>query len=88
MNAKLLFKTIFLMVFLLLFVMIGFYNRNSVSFVLPPILPKAISQPAGFMYFAFFAVGVIVGTILTAGGGGGKSSGGGGSSKPSKPSKS
>ena len=30
---------------------------------------KTINQPAAIMYFAFFAVGVLSGTILTAGGG-------------------
>jgi uncharacterized integral membrane protein len=84
MNAKLLFKTIFLLVMLLLLVLIGNQNRGNVSFTLQPLV-KSVSQPAGIMYFGFFAVGVLTGTILTAGGG--KSSGGGAASKPSKPSK-
>lgn len=91
MNAKLLFKTIFLMVILLLLVMMGIYNKSNVSFSLPPILPRALTQPAGIMYIAFFAIGFLAGTIMTAGSGGsGKSSGssGSGASKPSKSSKS
>jgi asparagine synthase (glutamine-hydrolysing) len=36
MNAKLLFKTIFLIIMLLLLVMIGLNNRGPVSFSLPP----------------------------------------------------
>jgi uncharacterized integral membrane protein len=88
MNAKILFKTIFLMAVLLLLVMMGMNNRSSVSFALPPILPKAISQPGAIMYFAFFAAGVITGTVLTAGGGKSSGGGGSGSAKPSKPSKS
>jgi uncharacterized integral membrane protein len=82
MNAKILFKTIFFLLMLLLLVMMGIYNKGSVSFSLPPILPKSISQPAAIMYFAFFALGFISSTILSAGG-----KGGGGGSKPSKPSK-
>lgn len=78
MNAKLLFKTVFLIIILLLLVLMGMNNRGSVSFALPPILPKAITKPAAIMYFAFFAVGVLTGTILTAGGG----------KKGSKPAKS
>ena len=40
-----------------------------------PLLKQKIEQPAAIMYFAFFAVGVLSGTILTAGGKkGGKSS--------------
>lgn len=67
MNAKLLLKTVFLIVILLLLVLMGMSNRGSVSFALPPILDKAISQPAAIMYFAFFAIGVLTGTVLTAG---------------------
>lgn len=84
MNAKLIFKTIFLLVILLLLVLVGNYNRSNVSFALPP-LSLRVSQPAGIMYFGFFAVGVLTGTVLTAGGGKGKGSSS--SAKPSKPSK-
>ena len=88
MNAKLLFKTVFAMVILLLLVVMGMNNRGTVSFALPPILPRPISQPSAIMYFAFFAVGVVTGTVLSAGGGkkGGKG-GGEGNSKPSKSAK-
>ncbi|HYE30042.1 MAG TPA: hypothetical protein VEH27_01310 [Methylomirabilota bacterium] len=79
MNAKLLLKTIFLIIILLLLVMIGMYNRSWVEFSLPPFV-RGIRQPSGIMYFAFFAVGLITGTILTAGKKGGGSSSG--SSKP------
>jgi uncharacterized integral membrane protein len=77
MNAKLLFKTIFLIIVLLLLVLMGMHNREFINFSLPPLLKTTISQPAAIMYFAFFAVGVLTGTILTAGGkrGGGKSKG-------------
>ena len=68
MNAKLLFKTIFLMLVLLLLVMMGMNNQKKVSFSFPPLLKRSISQPAAIMYFTFFAVGVITGTVLTAGG--------------------
>ena len=65
MNAKLLLKTIFLIVMLLLLVLIGLNNPGKVPLVLP-YLPHT-QQPAAIMYFAFFAVGVLTGTILTAG---------------------
>ena len=85
MNIKLLLKTIFLIAILLLLVLMGMNNRGSVIFALPPILPKSIHQPAAIMYFAFFAVGVLTGTILSAGGGKGKgSSGSGGKGKGDK----
>jgi uncharacterized integral membrane protein len=84
MNAKLLFKTIFLIVVLLLLVLMGMNNPTSVTFKLPPVLPRhGVTQPAALMYFAFFAVGVLSGTVLTAGGG----KGSGGAGKASKSAK-
>lgn len=76
MNAKLLLKTLFLIVILLLLVMMGMNNPGKVSFALPPLIPRAVSWPAAMMYFAFFAIGVITGTVLTAGGKKGSSSSG------------
>lgn len=75
MNAKLLLKTIFMIGILLLLVIMGMNNRQTVELSLPPILPKTLSQKAAIMYFGFFGVGVLTGTVLTAGGGkrGGKS---------------
>ena len=69
MNAKLLLKTIFVILILLLLVLMGMNNRSTVDFTLPPLVDKVIKQPAALMYFAFFAVGVLTGTIMTAGGG-------------------
>ncbi|MDB6121932.1 MAG: hypothetical protein JWQ71_925 [Pedosphaera sp.] len=71
MNAKLLLKTIFLIVVLMLLVLMGMHNRQDISFKLPPLLKETVSQPAALMYFGFFAVGVLTGTVLTAGGKGG-----------------
>jgi hypothetical protein len=61
---------------LLLLVIMGMHNGQPVDLKMPPILPKAQTQPAAIMYFAFFAIGVLSGTILTAGtkGGGGSRS--------------
>jgi len=47
---------------------------------LPPLISKAVQQPAAIMYFAFFAVGILTGAVLTTGVG---KKGGGGTSKPS-----
>jgi uncharacterized integral membrane protein len=67
MNAKLLLKTLFLIIVLLLLVLMGMHNRSTVDFTLPPLLKGHFRQPAALMYFAFFAVGVLTGTVLTAG---------------------
>jgi uncharacterized integral membrane protein len=83
MNAKLLLKTIFLMIIVLLLVIMGMHNRQMVPFILPPLVRHQVSQPAAIMYVAFFAVGVLTGTVLTAGLGKRGSSG----AKASKPSK-
>lgn len=66
---------------LFLLVLIGLDNKQTVSFVLPPLFSKAVHQPAAIMYFAFFAIGMLTGAVLTAGvgkkgGGAGKTSGG------------
>jgi len=79
MNAKLLLKTVFLIAVLLLLVIMGMNNGQTVELKMKPILSTAQSQPAAIMYFAFFAVGVLSGTILTAG-----TKGGGRSSKSDK----
>jgi uncharacterized integral membrane protein len=67
MNAKLLLKTIFFILILLLLVLMGMHNRGMVDFTLPPLLKTVIKQPAALMYYAFFAIGVLTGTVLTAG---------------------
>ncbi len=85
MNAKLLLKTVFLMIVLLLLVIMGMHNQRSINFVLPPLVNRPVTQPAAIMYFGFFAIGVITGTVLTAGSG--KKGSGGSSGRVSKSSK-
>ncbi len=81
MNTKLVLKTLFLIAILLLLVIMGMNNRQTVELSIPPILPKT-KAPAALMYFGCFGVGVLCGTILTAGKKSG--SGGGGKSNPAK----
>lgn len=83
MSPKLIAKTLFMIVVLSLLVLMGMNNRKSVELSLPPLLPKAQEAPAALMYFGFFAVGLLTGTILTAGSGkrGGGSGGAGRSGK-------
>jgi uncharacterized integral membrane protein len=79
MNMKLLLRTIFLVLILLLLVIMGMNNRQTVGLSLPPFL-KMLKLSAAIMYFAFFAVGVLSGTMLT----GGKKGAGSGRSKAQK----
>ena len=78
MNAKLLLKTLFLIIVALLLVIMGMHNQGNATLSLPPIIPKSFSQPAAIMYVGFFGLGFLSGAILTAGGG----KKGGGKSKP------
>lgn len=48
----------------------GMNNLESVPFGFSPILSKPVELPSAIMYFSFFAIGVVTGTILTAGRGG------------------
>jgi hypothetical protein len=75
MNSKLLLKTLFLIAILSLLVLMGMNNRSKVELHLPPLISQTVRMEAALMYFAFFSVGVLTGTVLTAGGkkGGGKS---------------
>ncbi len=75
MNVRLLFKTIFLIVVALLLVLMGMRNQDEVTLALPPLLAKAVRQPAAIMYVGFFGLGFLSGAVLTAGGrkSGGKS---------------
>ena len=80
MNFKMLLKPVFLIAVLLLLVIMGMNNRQSVALLLPPMLTKGLKLPAAIMYFGFFAVGFLSGTVLT----GGKKGGSSGKSKPQK----
>ena len=68
MNPKLLLKTIFVIAILSLLVIMGMNNRQDVELSMPPLLKNTLKAPAALMYFGFFAVGVITGTIMIAGG--------------------
>ena len=68
MNFKLLCKAILIIAILALLVMMGMHNPQPAQLDLPPILPKELKQPACYMYFGFFGVGFLVGTLLMAGG--------------------
>ena len=68
MKLMLLIKTAFVMGIFLILVLMGIHNQVPVDFKCPPLIANVVKQPAALMYFAFFAVGVITGTIITFGG--------------------
>ena len=49
MNAKVLLKSLFVVLVLLLLVLMGMNNRELVDFSLPPLIPKRVRQPAALM---------------------------------------
>lgn len=72
MNFKLIFKTLFIIAVLSLLVLMGLNNPNTIELHLPhvkPEWPTVLKQPAALMYFGFFGVGFLAGTIVMAGGG-------------------
>lgn len=81
---KLLLKITFLLFVLYVLVLLGRENRGTVDFTLPPLLPGKITLPSAIMYYVFFAVGVVTGSILTAGMSKGEGKGGGGAGKAGK----
>ena len=68
MNAKLLFKSVFLVAVALLLVLMGMNNQSDVTLSMPPLASKVLHQPAAIMYVGFFGVGFLSGAILMAGG--------------------
>jgi hypothetical protein len=80
MNFKLIFKALLIIAVLALLVVMGMYNRQTVTLSMPKNWGPEQSLPAAMMYYIFFGVGFLVGTVLMAGGG----KKGGGSGKSSK----
>jgi len=66
MNFKLIFKTLLIIALLALLVIMGMYNRQYVQFKMPHV--RTQEQPAAIMYFSFFGIGFLSGTLLMAGG--------------------
>jgi uncharacterized integral membrane protein len=72
MPFKLIFKTLVIIAILSLLVLMGMNNTNTIELHLPhvkPEWPTVLKQPAAMMYFGFFGVGFLAGTIVMAGGG-------------------
>jgi len=64
MNLKLYFRGVVFLVLLFIVLYIGMNNPQPVDFNFPLLPQKKISQPASFVFFVIFAVGVIAGLLL------------------------
>ncbi len=72
MNLKLIFKTLVIIAILSLLVLMGMNNTSYIELHLPRIKPEwptVLKQPAALMYFGFFGIGFLAGTIVMSGGG-------------------
>jgi hypothetical protein len=80
MNFKLIFKALLIVFVLALLVILGLYNRQTVTLFIPKSWGTQQTLPAALMYYIFFGVGFLIGAVMMAGGG----KKGGGSGKSSK----
>ena len=78
MSFKVLFRSLVFLAILFVVLYAGMNNTQSIEFSFPILFQRSIHQQAGMIYFCVFAVGVLGGTLLTAGGG---RRGGGGKDK-------
>lgn len=74
MNFKILIRTLLFLAILFVMVVVGMENTKAIEFRFQMLWPKPVVQPAAFIYFAVFAIGVVAGTLLHFGGGKGKGS--------------
>ncbi len=72
MNFKVFLRSLVFLAILFVVLYAGINNTKEIEFSFPLAFAKSIHQPAAFIFFAIFAVGVLGGTMLTAGGGKGK----------------
>lgn len=69
MNLKLLFRSVIFLLMLFAVLYAGLNNTNAIDFSFPIVFSKNVHQPAAYIFFGIFAIGVLGGTMLTAGGG-------------------
>ena len=69
MSFKVLLRSLVFLAILFVVLYTGMNNTQSIEFSFPLAFPKPIREPAAFIYFALFAIGVVGGTLITAGGG-------------------
>jgi len=81
MSFKSVFKSVVFLAILFAMLYVGMNNPQKIDFSFPIVFQKKITESAALIYFGVFAVGVLAGTVLTAGGGKGRGAGGRGGDK-------
>jgi len=70
MSFKVLLRSVVFLAILFAVLYAGIHNTKEIEFSFPLLFQKDIRQSAALIYFCIFAIGVLGGTVLTAGGGG------------------
>ncbi len=69
MSFKAVLKSIVFLAILFVMLYVGMNNTNEIDFSFPVASKDKIHATAALIYFGVFAVGVLAGTVLSAGGG-------------------
>lgn len=78
---KIFFRALVFLALLFLVVYVSMNNTHAVDFFFPVLSAQKVRLTAAILFFAFFAIGVLAGTMLGAGGGHGGSKASGSRSK-------
>jgi uncharacterized membrane protein YciS (DUF1049 family) len=69
MSFKAVFRAVVFLAILFVILYLGMNNTQVIDFNFPVALSQKVRAEAGWIYFGVFAVGVLAGTVLTAGSG-------------------
>lgn len=69
MSFKVFIRTVVFLAILFVMLYVGMSNPQDITFNFPIAAKNPIHQSAALIYFGMFAIGVLAGTMLTAGGG-------------------
>jgi uncharacterized integral membrane protein len=68
MNLKLFLRVVVFLAILFVMLYMGMHNSESIKFSFPILFEKPVDEPAAFVFFGIFAIGVLAGAMLGTGG--------------------